>query len=56
MGGTPCAVRSACRLHRGRELRQRAKKRPPCARAIREHDGNRCQYPGRLLRPDEGDR
>ena len=31
------------------------KKRPKlCARAIRERDGNRCQYTGRLLHPDEG--
>jgi 5-methylcytosine-specific restriction endonuclease McrA len=31
------------------------KKRPKlCARAIRERDGNRCQYTGRALRPDEG--
>ena len=31
------------------------KKRPKlCARAIRERDGNRCQYTGRTLRPDEG--
>ena len=31
------------------------KKRPkPCARTIRERDGNRCQYTGKLLRPDEG--
>ncbi len=31
------------------------KKRPNlCARAIRERDGNRCQYTGRVLRPDEG--
>ncbi|HVU26318.1 MAG TPA: HNH endonuclease [Verrucomicrobiae bacterium] len=31
------------------------KKRPKlCARAIRERDGNRCQYTGRLLAPDEG--
>jgi 5-methylcytosine-specific restriction endonuclease McrA len=31
------------------------KKRPKlCARSIRERDGNRCQYSGRLLRPDEG--
>src|SRR5580693_5995259 len=31
------------------------KKRPKlCARAIRERDGNRCQYTGTLLRPDEG--
>ena len=31
------------------------KKRPKlCARAVRERDGNRCQYTGRLLRPDEG--
>lgn len=25
-----------------------------CTKAIRERDGNRCQYTGRLLRPDEG--
>jgi 5-methylcytosine-specific restriction endonuclease McrA len=31
------------------------KKRPKlCARTIRERDGNRCQYTGALLRPDEG--
>ena len=31
------------------------KKRPKlCARTIRERDGNRCQYTGRLLHPDEG--
>jgi 5-methylcytosine-specific restriction endonuclease McrA len=31
------------------------KKRPKlCARTIRERDGNRCQYTGRALRPDEG--
>src|SRR5581483_11697509 len=31
------------------------KKRPKlCARAIRERDGNRCQYTGAVLRPDEG--
>jgi 5-methylcytosine-specific restriction endonuclease McrA len=31
------------------------KRRPKlCARAIRERDGNRCQYSGRLLHPDEG--
>ena len=31
------------------------KKRPKlCARAIRERDANRCQYTGRLLRPEEG--
>jgi 5-methylcytosine-specific restriction endonuclease McrA len=31
------------------------KKRPKlCARAIRERDGNRCQYTGRELRPGEG--
>ena len=31
------------------------RKRPKlCARAIRERDGNRCQYTGRLLHPDEG--
>jgi len=31
------------------------KKRPKlCARAMRERDGNRCQYTGRALRPDEG--
>ena len=31
------------------------KKRPKLsARSIRERDGNRCQYTGKLLRPDEG--
>jgi 5-methylcytosine-specific restriction endonuclease McrA len=31
------------------------KKRPKLsARAIRERDGNRCQYTGRVLRPEEG--
>ena len=31
------------------------KKRPKlCAKSIRERDGNRCQYTGKLLRPDEG--
>lgn len=31
------------------------KKRPKlCARTIRERDGNRCQYTGRVLRVDEG--
>src|SRR5258706_3723293 len=31
------------------------KKRPKlCAKAIRERDDNRCQYTGRMLRPDEG--
>ena len=31
------------------------KKRPKfCARTIRERDGNRCQYTGVSLRPDEG--
>jgi 5-methylcytosine-specific restriction endonuclease McrA len=31
------------------------KKRPKlCSRAIRERDNNRCQYTGRVLRPDEG--
>jgi 5-methylcytosine-specific restriction endonuclease McrA len=31
------------------------KKRPKlCAKAIRERDSNRCQYTGKLLRPDEG--
>ena len=31
------------------------KKRPKlCARAVRERDDNRCQYTGRVLRPDEG--
>lgn len=31
------------------------KKRPKfCAKTIRERDGNRCQYSGALLRPDEG--
>jgi len=31
------------------------KQRPKlCAKTIRERDGNRCQYRGKLLRPDEG--
>jgi 5-methylcytosine-specific restriction endonuclease McrA len=31
------------------------KKRPKlCARTIRERDDNRCQYTGRLLKPEEG--
>jgi 5-methylcytosine-specific restriction endonuclease McrA len=31
------------------------KKRPKlCAKAIRERDGNRCQYTGRALHPNEG--
>ena len=31
------------------------KKRPRlCARAIRERDGNRCQYTGQLLKPEDG--
>ena len=31
------------------------KRRPKlCAKAIRERDGNRCQYTGRVLRLDEG--
>jgi len=31
------------------------RKRPKlCARTIRERDGNRCQYTGRALNPDEG--
>src|ERR1051325_6405676 len=31
------------------------KRRPKlCARTIRERDGNRCQYTGKLLKPDEG--
>ena len=31
------------------------KKRPKfCARSIRDRDGNRCQYTGALLRPEEG--
>src|SRR5437016_11634665 len=31
------------------------KKRPKlCSKTIRERDGNRCQYTGKLLRPDEG--
>ena len=31
------------------------KKRPKlCAKTIRERDGNRCQYTGTLLKPDEG--
>jgi len=31
------------------------KKRPKlCAKTIRERDGNRCQYTGQLLRPEDG--
>jgi 5-methylcytosine-specific restriction endonuclease McrA len=31
------------------------RKRPKfCPRGVRERDGNRCQYTGRVLRPDEG--
>jgi 5-methylcytosine-specific restriction endonuclease McrA len=31
------------------------RKRPKlCARSIRDRDGNRCQYTGKLLRPEEG--
>lgn len=31
------------------------KKRPKlCAKSIRERDGNRCQYSGKLLKPEEG--
>jgi 5-methylcytosine-specific restriction endonuclease McrA len=31
------------------------RKRPKlCAKTIRERDGNRCQYTGKLLRPEEG--
>src|SRR5262245_41957454 len=31
------------------------KKRPKlCAKSIRERDGNRCQYTGKMLHPDEG--
>jgi 5-methylcytosine-specific restriction endonuclease McrA len=31
------------------------KKRPKlCAKNIRERDGNRCQYTGKVLKPDEG--
>jgi 5-methylcytosine-specific restriction endonuclease McrA len=31
------------------------KKRPKlCAKSIRERDGDRCQYTGKLLRPDQG--
>lgn len=31
------------------------KKRPKlCAKTIRERDGNRCQYTGRVLHPEEG--
>jgi 5-methylcytosine-specific restriction endonuclease McrA len=31
------------------------KKRPKlCAKSIRERDGNRCQYTGKQLKPDEG--
>jgi len=50
----------------GRELRETTgstavnfarvpKKRPKlCAKTIRERDGNRCQYTGKMLRPEEG--
>jgi 5-methylcytosine-specific restriction endonuclease McrA len=30
------------------------KRQKLCAKTIRERDGNRCQYTGKLLRPDEG--
>ena len=42
--------------HRGGELRQGAEEAPEALRpkTIRERDGNRCQYTGALLRPDEG--
>ena len=31
------------------------KKRPKfCAKTLRERDGNRCQYTGKVLKPDEG--
>jgi 5-methylcytosine-specific restriction endonuclease McrA len=31
------------------------KRRPKlCAKTIRDRDGNRCQYTGKLLRPDQG--
>src|SRR5689334_9700563 len=31
------------------------KKRPKlCAKTIRERDGNRCQYTGKVLKPEEG--
>jgi 5-methylcytosine-specific restriction endonuclease McrA len=31
------------------------KQRPKfCAKTIRERDGNRCQYTGKILKPDEG--
>ena len=31
------------------------KKRPQlCAKTIRERDGNRCQYTGKVLKPEEG--
>jgi 5-methylcytosine-specific restriction endonuclease McrA len=31
------------------------KKRPKlCAKMIRERDGNRCQYTGKVLKPEEG--
>ena len=31
------------------------KKRPKlCSRTIRERDGNRCQYTGKVLKPEEG--
>ncbi|MEO7677458.1 MAG: HNH endonuclease, partial [Verrucomicrobiota bacterium] len=31
------------------------KKRPKfCSRTLRERDGNRCQYTGKILKPEEG--
>ena len=55
------AVRTARRIIRvptvivAVNFAQVPKKRPKlCARTIRERDGNRCQYTGRLLHPDEG--
>ena len=52
--GSPHRARPDSRAdrHRGGEL---PKKRPKlCAKAIRERDGNRCQYTGRILHPNEG--
>ena len=43
---TVVALCSYAKMHR---------RRPKlCAKAIRERDGNRCQYTGRVLHPDEG--
>ncbi len=52
----PCMARSACpTVIVAVNYARVPKKRPKlCAKNIRERDGNRCQYTGALLRPDEG--